>query len=188
MKYLALLRGINVGGNSIIKMTDLKAVFENCGFTGVKTYLQSGNVFFEALGNKSDLLAKLEKSLAAAFKSNILVVLLTCNHFKKVMAGVPRDWETRPDLRRYIALVREPVMPQDILNEVEMKEGIDFIKAGDHVLYMSTLLSGLTGSRFPRLITKDVYKSITIRNFSTAKKLLSAVDCQPESPQVSVGK
>src|SRR5690554_1069136 len=45
--YLALLRGINVGGNNIIKMVDLKKSFEDIGFTGVKTYIQSGNVVFE---------------------------------------------------------------------------------------------------------------------------------------------
>jgi len=45
MKYVALLRGINVGDNSIIKMADLKAVVEQSGFTNVKTYIQSGNIF-----------------------------------------------------------------------------------------------------------------------------------------------
>ncbi|NCP46313.1 MAG: DUF1697 domain-containing protein, partial [Flavobacteriales bacterium] len=45
-QYLALLRGINVGGNNIIKMVDLKACFEKMGFTDVKTYIQSGNVIF----------------------------------------------------------------------------------------------------------------------------------------------
>jgi uncharacterized protein (DUF1697 family) len=45
-QYITLLRGINVGGNNIIKMTDLKSCFESMGFTGVSTYIQSGNVIF----------------------------------------------------------------------------------------------------------------------------------------------
>jgi len=47
-QYLTLLRGINVGGNNIIKMTDLKSCFENMGFTSVSTYIQSGNVIFKS--------------------------------------------------------------------------------------------------------------------------------------------
>ena len=48
-QYLALLRGINVGGNNIIKMADLKACFERLGFTGVATYIQSGNILFKSM-------------------------------------------------------------------------------------------------------------------------------------------
>ena len=47
-QYIALLRGINVGGNNIIKITDLKSQIENMGFTNVVTYIQSGNVLFKS--------------------------------------------------------------------------------------------------------------------------------------------
>ena len=47
IKYVALLRGINVGGNNIIKMDELKQIFEEIGFSGVKTYIQTGNVIFD---------------------------------------------------------------------------------------------------------------------------------------------
>ena len=46
--YIALLRGINVGGNKIIKMQDLKTMFQSIGFQNVRTYIQSGNVLFES--------------------------------------------------------------------------------------------------------------------------------------------
>ncbi len=48
-QYLALLRGINVGGKNIIKMTDLKSAFVTMGFSGVATFIQSGNVFLVPL-------------------------------------------------------------------------------------------------------------------------------------------
>jgi len=48
MKYIALLRGINVGGNNKVSMTDLRTCFEDIGFTNVRTYINSGNIFFES--------------------------------------------------------------------------------------------------------------------------------------------
>jgi len=63
-QYITLLRGINVGGNNIIKMTDLKSCFEDMGFTGVSTYIQSGNViFFSGEQDKAKLTTKIEKEL-----------------------------------------------------------------------------------------------------------------------------
>jgi uncharacterized protein (DUF1697 family) len=64
LQYLALLRGINVGGNNIIKMTDLKAGFENIGFSDVSTYIQSGNVIFKSEeNNKTKIINLIERSL-----------------------------------------------------------------------------------------------------------------------------
>ncbi len=172
MKYIALLRGINVGGNSIIKMNDLKNAVEKCGFTGVRTYIQSGNIIFESEEENNDkIVATLENSLSKTLKLDSRVILRTQEQLQKVVSDIPGDWKKRNDLRCYIAFIRAPVTAQDVLREVEMKEGVDFIKPGEGVLYMSTLLSGLTRSRFTKLITKKVYKDITIRNYNTVQKL-----------------
>jgi uncharacterized protein (DUF1697 family) len=62
---------------------------------------------------------------------------------------------------------------EDVIREVELKEGVDSVKAGDGAVYMSTLLSGLTKSGFTRLIAKKIYKDITMRNFNTCQKILT---------------
>jgi len=75
-RFLALLRGINVGGNNLIKMNDLKAEFERLGFQDVKTYIQSGNVIFSsALSDKLKLTELLEKSLSEKFSYPARVLL-----------------------------------------------------------------------------------------------------------------
>ena len=66
-RYVALLRGINVGGNNMIKMADLKACFEDGGFTDVSTYIQSGNVLFTATGAASAIPAEVERILRSSF-------------------------------------------------------------------------------------------------------------------------
>lgn len=176
-KYIALLRGINVGGKNIIKMADLKDCFANNGFEKVVTFIQSGNVIFESgEDNLIVLEAKIEKILSEAFyyKSTVLVRSLT--QIKKVISNVPQDWKTRSDLRCYIAFIKRPLTPDQAIKEVETKEGIDFVKSGPGVLYLSTLLSGLTKSKINKIIGKKIYQAMTIRNYNTTQKITQLME------------
>ena len=92
-KYLALLRGINVGGNNIIKMTDLKSCFEKLGFTDVLTYIQSGNVVFTSdIKDKTRLTKKIEHALTERFNYKALVVVITHRELKKVVDEAPHGF------------------------------------------------------------------------------------------------
>lgn len=75
MKYIILFRGINVGGKHIVKMQELKALFTEMGFTGVKTYIQSGNVVLESNWEKASLRAAIgeEFSKRFGFSSDIII-------------------------------------------------------------------------------------------------------------------
>lgn len=177
MKYVVLLRGINVGGKNIIKMADLKKAVEKCGFVNVRIYIQSGNILFESDDkNISEIVENLEASFLKDFAYNSCIIVKSYEQFQKIVSDVPSDWEKRNDLRCYIAFIGGAIPIQDVMREIELKEGIDFIKAGEGVLYMSTLLSGLTRSRFTKLISKNVYKYITIRNYTTTRKILELVE------------
>ena len=174
MKYIALLRGINVGGNAIIKMTDLKKEVEDSGFTHVSTYIQSGNIVFESDQKEIDkITTRLAEALLKKFQFNSGIVVKTHEQLKKIISEVPADWKKRDDLRCYLAFIREPVSAQDVMREIKLKEGVDFAKAGDGVVYLSTLLSGLTKSGFTKLVGTKIYKDITIRNYNTAQKLFA---------------
>lgn len=177
MKYIALLRGINVGGNTIMKMSDLKKAAETCGFTSVRTHIQSGNIIFES--DKTDtgkIAEQLEHELLNRFKYDSRVIVITYEQFKKILSEVPDEWKKRKDLRLYLAFVKGPVTAQDIIREAKPKEGADEVKAGEGVVYMSTVLSGLTKSGLTKLITKSVYKSITIRSYSTCQNILTRME------------
>lgn len=77
MKYVALLRGINVGGNSLIKMADLKVGFEGIGLTEVKTYINSGNVLFASDEKDSRKLSeKIEGMILKKFKLPVKTLVL----------------------------------------------------------------------------------------------------------------
>jgi uncharacterized protein (DUF1697 family) len=174
MKYFALMRGINVGGNNIIKMADLKKTVAESGFTSVSTYIQSGNIIFKSEENDIDKITKkLEEALFKVFGFNSGIIVKTLEQLNKIISEVPDDWKKRHDLRCYIAFIRKPVSEQDVMRDIKLKDGVDFVKAGDKVLYMSTLLEGLTKSGFTKLVGTKIYKDITIRNYNTTQKILA---------------
>jgi uncharacterized protein (DUF1697 family) len=177
MKYLALLRGINVGGNAIIKMAELKKAVETDGFTQVRTYIQSGNIVFESEEKDAAKVAvRLEGLILKYFKVNSLVIVRTYDQLKKVVSEVPPNWNNHDDIRCYIAFTAESVTPKEVVQAVKLKDEVDFIKAGEGVVYMTTLLSGITKSGFTKLISTPVYKYITIRNYTTVQKILSLME------------
>jgi uncharacterized protein (DUF1697 family) len=172
MQYIALLRAINVGGNNIIKMSDLKQAFIEAGFRSVTTYLQSGNVVFDSeIDEISWIIELIKAKLYSRFNYSSCVIIMTCNQLQHIINEAPAEWQQADNLRKYIAFVRNSVPVSEVLRDIKPKDGVDSIKAGDRVLYLSTLLSSLTRSGFTQLIGRAVYKDISIRNFSTVQKL-----------------
>jgi uncharacterized protein (DUF1697 family) len=174
MIYLALLRGINVGGKNITKMTALKACLENAGFDRVETFIQSGNVVFETRQKSTaKLMAQIDTAIEAAFGIDPRVVVLSRDKLNAVVAGAPAAWRTRTDLRMNIAFLRPPVTAALALEQVDLKPGVDAVAAGEGVLYMSTTLRSLAKSRLSRIVTKPVYQDMTIRSYGTCQKIQS---------------
>ena len=172
--YLALLRGINVGGNNIIKMVDLKACFESMGLTDVVTYIQSGNVIFKsAEKDKAKLTTKIEAGLTERFNYGARLVIVTHKQLKQAVEESPRGFGKEPDKFRYdVIFLKEPVTPKEAMKSVSVKEGVDNAYTGKDVLYFSYLLSRATQSRLPKSAGMPVYQSMTIRNWNTTTKLL----------------
>jgi uncharacterized protein (DUF1697 family) len=176
VKYVALLRGINVGGNNLIKMLALKEAFEESGFTNVLTYINSGNVIFESDEKSSEKLTKkLEDMLTTAFSYKARVIVKSHEQIQQVATGVPHDWKTKKNIRCYVGFLAESVT-DEVIKEVGVREGVDSLKVGHGVLYMSSLLNALTKSAFNKLPGKKIYQDMTIRNYNTTQKILSLMD------------
>lgn len=175
--YVALLRGINVGGNNLIKMADLRDSFSAMGFSDVQTYIQSGNVVFCAKQkNKAKLTAMIEEALSEAFGYESRVVVISAKELERVMAQAPKGFGEAPDKYRYdVLFVREPLTTRELLDETPTNPNVDDAHAGDHAIYYSRLIAKATASRLGKLVAKTVYKSITIRNWNTTKKLFDMV-------------
>lgn len=172
--YVALLRGINVGGKNVIRMAALRSAFEADGFRDVVTYIQSGNVIFRAVGSApGDLTIRIEEMLASAFDYQARVMLRSREQMDAVVAGAPAGFGSRPDLHRYDAIfLRDTLTAEDAMREVRGRPGVDEARAGDGVLYFSRLISQASRSYLSRLASMPVYQEMTIRNWNTTTRLL----------------
>ncbi|MDB5083637.1 MAG: hypothetical protein JWN30_523 [Bacilli bacterium] len=94
MIYIALLRGINVGGKNIIKMADLRHTFETLGFKQVKTYIQSGNVLFESDDDEDSLRQRIEHEIESDFGISLTVILRTVEEIERIIENCPFDSNT----------------------------------------------------------------------------------------------
>jgi len=172
--YVALLRGINVGGKNLIKMTELAVLFTGLGFTDVRTYIQSGNVIFRAdEGDQARLTGLLEAALSQSFSYDSRLVTRSHEEMSDIVAHAPDGFGSDPSTYRYDAIfLKEPLTSAEAMKSMSIKEGVDQVFAGRGVLYSSRLISRATQSRLSRLIGLPVYQSMTIRNWNTTTRLL----------------
>lgn len=100
-RYVALLRAINVGGNSLIKMAELRSLVESLGFADVSTYIQTGNVIFSSSEtDRKKLARRLEEAVASSFGHDTTVFVLTPRQLKQASAANPFDPQRRDQEQR----------------------------------------------------------------------------------------
>jgi uncharacterized protein (DUF1697 family) len=172
--YLALLRGINVGGNNIIKMADLKRCFEESGFDDVTTYIQSGNVVFTtASADAKGIPSRIESILSKRLSCDSRVIVISQPQLRYAVAHAPDGFGQDAKKFRYdVLFLRPPLRPSEVIKQIPFKEGVDRVYAGKHVLYFSRLIAKASQSRLSKIVSLPVYKEMTIRNWNTTTKLL----------------
>ena len=180
-RYVALLRGINVGGRNAIPMPALKTCFEEAGFANVATYIQSGNVVFDApSSSQAELTRRIEGNLRKAFGHyDASVVFRSRSQMRAIVDRAPKGFGTEPAKYRYdVVFLKPPLTAKAAIRDVSTKEGVDRIWAGTGVLYMSRLDSRATQSRLNRVASLPIYKHMTIRNWNTTTKLRELLDAK----------
>ena len=175
MRYVALLRGINVGRRTI-KMADLKACFEGMAFKSVSTILQTGNVVFEANPTGSypveDLKGKIEVGLIKTFDYPAKAQVLSVENLKKIVHNYPFDM-AESDQHDYVVFL-ENNLEQSLLAEPYALAKNERVKAGNGVVYWRVDKGDTLKSSFAKFLTKTKYKNFnTNRNIKTLRKLLS---------------
>ena len=173
-RYIALLRGINVGGNNIIRMSDLKVSFEELGFSDVVTYIQSGNVLFNTgEQDKQLLIGRIEQHLSERFAYQSKIVIISKEELQHIVDSAPEGFGGHPDEYRYnVLFLKKPLTAGEALQSIRTREGVDQAWAGDEVLYFSVLISRATQSYLSKIVGQPIYQSLTIRNWHTTTKLL----------------
>lgn len=180
--YLALLRGINVGGNTIIRMTLLKECLEKMGLRDVFTYIQSGNVLFYSTETSIDrLAAKIEQVLSKQFKFESRIVVVAHNTLQGVVKRAPQGFGKDPAGYRYdVIFLRKPLTAGEAMKRFKLKEGVDAAWKGKGVIYFSRLIRKAAQSRLSRIVSLPIYQNMTIRNWNTVTKLLALMEARAE--------
>lgn len=168
-KYIAFLRAINVGGTSIIKMTDLKKMFESFGLENVQTYIQTGNVIFESdEGNASKLEERIERQLEKSFGKRIQLFVRTMREVVAMAAECPYD--PKEGETAYVAILqKKPGKKSEQALRALCSDADDFV-VKDKETY--SLRRDRDKSIFSNaLIEKVLGVPATTRNLTTIKKI-----------------
>ena len=174
MKFVAFLRGINVGGNALVKMKDLKALLEKAGFENVQTVIASGNVVFEAhTGDELSIERKIETALKKKYKRDIAVMVRSIDELRKMERSQPfKGISVSKNTRLYVTFlsdkslgVKLPELPAD-LRIVRIRE--------KDVFAVLEISSKLKSTDSMNIITKLFGSRITTRNWNTIQRILKA--------------
>ena len=172
-RYIALLRGINVGGNNMIRMADLKAAFERRGFQDVSTYINSGNIIFYSELNESTVKTICEALIAEDFSMDIPVCVISNADLNDAIAHAPGWWNNSADARHDAFFVIPPMTAASICTHVgAVKEEYESVAYHGRVIFWSAPMATFSRTRWSK-ISKDkaMYRAITVRNANTALKL-----------------
>ena len=176
-QYVALVRGINVGGRNKVAMPALRAAFEDRGYGSVRTYIQSGNVLFSSDATSKSLERDIEHLLEGRFGLPLVVVVRSHDQLRNVVDRAPKGFGAAPDKFHYDAVfLKAPLTGEKVMRIVELREGVDQAWPGDSVLYFTRLSAALARSRMSRIVSAPEYQQMTIRSWSTTTKLLGLLD------------
>ncbi len=170
-KYIAFLRGINVG-NIRIKMTDLKACFEQLGCTNVTTFLQTGNVVFNSDKNIQDLKIIIEKGLSETFKYEAYVLLYEFDNLQKIIDNYP--FEKEENHHAYVIFMDKKSVFEELKTLAQtVGEEASKIAFGDTFFYWKVVVGETLHTPFAKIMAKAKYKSsTTTRNINTLEKMV----------------
>jgi len=174
--YAAFLRGINVGGNAVIKMDDLKNAFEDMCLLNVRTILAGGNVVFET-GRKDigPLGREIESGLEKAFGKRIDVMLRAMQDLKKLQESEPfAGIEAAASIRQYVTFLSGKTAPRSIKIPYSSALGeFRIIRAtATEVISVLDLSKGKGTTELMSLIEKEYGSNVTTRSWNTILKVL----------------
>ncbi|MBO9597390.1 MAG: DUF1697 domain-containing protein [Cohnella sp.] len=167
--YMAFLRGINVGGNHIVRMADLKRTLEEAGMRRVQTYIQSGNILFESDETASELETRFERLLETTFGFPMPTMIRSAEEMKEIMRRCPYSFaELTEGQSIHLSLLKRELSEAVIAAIPELDTGGDEYRIDGRELYWFFNQSMLD-SKLPKKLQK--IGPATMRNWKTIIKM-----------------
>lgn len=173
MIYVALLRGINVGGNNKVDMKELAQSFVDLGFTKVQTYINSGNVIFEDNSMfAAKIVTMIEQAIEKDFGLEIRVLVRNLAQIERVCTFVPLTWTNDATIKTDVLFLWNEVDKATITDEILINKAVDNLMYVPGSLIWNIDRSNYNQSMIDKFITTRFYRMMTARNINTVRKLL----------------
>lgn len=175
MKYVALLRGINVGGNHRVPKLELHKVFEDLGFADVVIYINSGNVIFSS--DQQPKAVEVQATLEKHFGFTIPTLLLSAKKIQAIAAAIPPEWTNdapKPDKSGYksdVVYLFDEANTPDVLRRIGYRPEVETMHYVDGAVLANISRANQTKYSLLRVVGTPLYRQMTVRNITTAKKL-----------------
>ena len=178
-RYVALLRGVNAGGNRRVPQAEFRAVLERLGFRDVTIYINSGNAVFtsDTLPEASDV----QRALEAHFGFDIPTLVLSGKQVQAIAAAIPPDWTNdspQPDKsgnKSDVLYLFDDVDSPDIITTLGHKPELETMHYVDGAVLTTITRANQTRGSLQKLVGSKLYSRVTIRNITTARKLAELI-------------
>jgi uncharacterized protein (DUF1697 family) len=175
VRYVAFLRGVNVGGRTI-KMAELRACVEALGFEQVTTVTQAGNLLFDATGSTAAVRRTLEDGLKEAFGYPAIALVMTPAKVAKIVEGNPFD--TRDGTCHVYCVLLDGGHERALVEAAgALDDELEAAKAGSGVVYWRVVKGNTLKTPFSKQLSAKAYRDVnTNRNINTLQKILELGD------------
>ncbi|UHA73215.1 DUF1697 domain-containing protein [Paenibacillus sp. 481] len=181
MLYVALLRGINVGGKNKIDMKLLKTAFEEAGMENVVTYIHTGNIIFTTdEHSKMQLSHMLEEAIQTNFGLSIKVVIRSDEEFTQMMSSLPASWSNDQQMKSDVLFLWDEIDDESVLDRLVINPEVDTVKYVSGAILWSVDRNHVTKSGMMKLMGTKIYQQVTIRNVNTTRKIVELLQAGRE--------
>lgn len=171
--YVALLRGINVGGKNKVDMKTLKQAFEEAGMYSVITYINSGNIVFAGNSHSKEQLAPiLEQAIYSRFGLQIKVLVYAEKEFRQIAEAIPENWTNDQQMKSDVLFLWEDVDKETVLGQLTIKPEIDRVRYVPGAILWSVDKDKVARSGLLKIAGSKLYQRVTVRNVNTVRKIL----------------
>ena len=170
--FVALLRGVNVGGKNNLSMSALKTNLSKAGFENVTTYINSGNVLFTSSQTDARKLeTNIERLLSTQHKLECKVVVRSLSEMKKLVESLPASWEGDESWAHNVMFLRHSIDSKEVLKELAPKPEIEKVLYRPGAVLWSARRSDIKRSTMNKLPSRKIFQHMTVRNPNTTRKL-----------------
>jgi uncharacterized protein (DUF1697 family) len=171
MKFIALLRGINAGTLRRVEMGTLRHLFERLGYNRVSSYLNSGNILFEAGQDADEIRNKVETCIIIELGFEIPTLIKSDIEIRRIVDAIPATWQNDDEHRTDVAFLFPEIDSEKVLSDLPVKRDFINLYYVPGAVIWNLDRKNLNKSRLSKIISHPNYQLMTIRNVNTARYL-----------------